>query len=193
MKCHDVQLMISGFIEDRLTDQELETFLEHIATCQDCYDELEVYYMITVGLMQLDEVHTGTLDLKKNLKNYIETKRQNLYNRKRAYVRLRYAKTISAICIATILLFTLYIFSTNQGSIHTIDDFRIIAINTIQRHWYGTSYETELETEPATEPVDPYERRLNFQRQHPLTPSYFYFPEAQPLDPEHRSILEKDG
>ena len=52
MKCHDVQRMISGFIEEKLTDEQLEGFLEHIENCQDCYDELEVYYMITIGLMQ---------------------------------------------------------------------------------------------------------------------------------------------
>ena len=50
MKCHDVQRMIQGFIEKRLTDEQLEAFLEHIASCRDCYDELEVYYMITTGL-----------------------------------------------------------------------------------------------------------------------------------------------
>ena len=30
MKCHDVQRMISGFIEEKLTDEQLEGFLEHI-------------------------------------------------------------------------------------------------------------------------------------------------------------------
>ena len=28
MKCHDVQRMISGFIEEKLTDEQLEGFLE---------------------------------------------------------------------------------------------------------------------------------------------------------------------
>ena len=51
MKCHDVQRMIQGFIEKRLTDEQLEAFLEHIASCRDCYDELEVYYMIRTGLL----------------------------------------------------------------------------------------------------------------------------------------------
>lgn len=59
MKCHDVQRMISGFIEEKLTDEQLEGFLEHIENCQDCYDELEVYYMITIGLMQLEKIIQG--------------------------------------------------------------------------------------------------------------------------------------
>ena len=83
MKCHDVQRMISGFIEEKLTDEQLEGFLEHIENCQDCYDELEVYYMITIGLMQLDEDHTGTMDLKKNLKDFISEQNKELYMRKR--------------------------------------------------------------------------------------------------------------
>ena len=48
MKCHDVQRMISGFIEEKLTDEQLEGFLEHIENCQDCYDELEVYNIIRI-------------------------------------------------------------------------------------------------------------------------------------------------
>ena len=75
MKCHDVQRMIQGFIEKRLTDEQLEAFLEHIASCRDCYDELEVYYMITTGLLQLDEEHSETLDFKKNLSDFIESER----------------------------------------------------------------------------------------------------------------------
>lgn len=87
MKCHDVQRMISGFIEEKLTDEQLEGFLEHIENCQDCYDELEVYYMITIGLMQLDEDHTGTMDLKKNLKDFISEQNKELYMRKRLAAR----------------------------------------------------------------------------------------------------------
>ena len=84
MKCHDVQRMIQGFIEKRLTDEQLEAFLEHIASCRDCYDELEVYYMITTGLLQLDEEHSETLDFKKNLSDFIESERHGLYMRRRA-------------------------------------------------------------------------------------------------------------
>ncbi len=193
MKCHDAQMMISGFIEERLTDQEMEEFLDHIAGCRDCFDELEVYYMITTGLMQLDEEHTGTLDLKKNLRDDIETRRQNLCNRRRACKRRRCARLAAAFCAACVLIFTLYIFSANQGSIHTIEDFKNIVFNTIQLHWYGPSYESELANEHALEPADLHERRLNFELRHPLIPSYFYFPGTQPLVPEHRSILEKDG
>lgn len=84
MKCHDVQRMIQGFIEKRLTDEQLEAFLEHIASCRDCYDELEVYYMITTGLLQLDEEHSETLDFKKNLSDFIESEQHGLYMRRRA-------------------------------------------------------------------------------------------------------------
>ena len=83
--------MISGFIEEKLTDEQLEGFLEHIENCQDCYDELEVYYMITIGLMQLDEDHTGTMDLKKNLKDFISEQNKELYMRKRLAARRHFA------------------------------------------------------------------------------------------------------
>ena len=105
MKCHDVQRMISGFIEKKLTDEQLEGFLEHIENCQDCYDELEVYYMITIGLMQLDEDHTGTMDLKKNLKDFISEQNKELYIRKRLAARRHFAKRAGIVIMAVILAF----------------------------------------------------------------------------------------
>ena len=36
-------------INKELTDKELSAFLSHIHTCQDCYEELEIYYTISSG------------------------------------------------------------------------------------------------------------------------------------------------
>ena len=46
--------MVMSYIEDNLTDRELSVFLEHIKHCPECYEELEVYYTLYVGLQQLD-------------------------------------------------------------------------------------------------------------------------------------------
>lgn len=186
MKCHDIQLMITGFIEKRLTDQQLETFIDHIAHCRDCYDELEVYYMITTGLMQLDENHTGTLDLKKNLRDFIEEQRRGLCARKRASARKKRLIVTGIMLLLCGMIFFGYVFLTTEEGIHTPEEFRIAAVGTIQKYWFGQ----EAFSEPEPETKDPVERRIEFELNHPLIPSYFS--NLKPPEPEHRNILEKE-
>ena len=134
MKCHDVQRMISGFIEKKLTDEQLEDFLEHIETCQDCYDELEVYYMITIGLMQLDEDHTGTMDFKKNLKDFIGEQHRELYMRRRTAARRRGVKRTAIVLLVAAMLFCGHTLLFSEEEIHSLDDFTSAA--TLSRYTF---------------------------------------------------------
>lgn len=55
MDCKHVQNMIPSYINDELSDYEVMTFLDHINHCDECYDELEITYIATVGLQRLDD------------------------------------------------------------------------------------------------------------------------------------------
>lgn len=179
LKCRDLQMMISDFIEKRLTDQQLEIFLEHITGCQECYDELEVYYMITIGLRQLDEDHTGTLDLKRNLREFIEEQRRELYQRKRTEARRKQFRLGLSVCLAAIILFSTYIFVSSEEKIRSIEDFRIAAGELIQEQLFGA----EQPGEAAEETENPIECRTNFEKKHPLIPYYFYYSNIKLLEP----------
>lgn len=54
MTCKEAMQYIMPYINDEMTDKEIQVFLEHIKGCKDCYEELEVYYTIYAGLAQLD-------------------------------------------------------------------------------------------------------------------------------------------
>ena len=54
MKCEETLSKIDGYINNNLSYREMEDFLEHIKNCPDCYDELETYYTITVGMKYLE-------------------------------------------------------------------------------------------------------------------------------------------
>ena len=54
MTCKESGQMIIPYINDELTDKELEGFLDHVQSCAECYEELEIYYTIYTGLAQLD-------------------------------------------------------------------------------------------------------------------------------------------
>lgn len=55
MTCIKAQAMITPFINNKLSIKELEDFLEHVNSCKDCREELEVYYALLTAMKQLDE------------------------------------------------------------------------------------------------------------------------------------------
>lgn len=50
------------YIDEQLSEKELDDFLEHIQGCHSCREELEIYYTVYVGLRQLDS-GTGIFDI----------------------------------------------------------------------------------------------------------------------------------
>jgi len=159
--------MIQGFIEKRLTDEQLEAFLEHIASCRDCYDELEVYYMITTGLLQLDEEHSETLDFKKNLRDFIESEEHALYMRRRAEHNRKVFRRIAVVALAVVIIFSVHVFISSESKIRTIDDFKNEAALSLYTFWFGEDTVTENVRDEDALP-SPYQCRLNFEWQHPV-------------------------
>ncbi|MDR1765079.1 MAG: zf-HC2 domain-containing protein [Lachnospiraceae bacterium] len=58
-----------------LTDHSLAGFLDHLEHCPKCRDELEIYYVVYVGLRQL-EVEDGIVDMEGNLAAALESSRR---------------------------------------------------------------------------------------------------------------------
>ena len=54
MTCKEATQYIMPYINDEMTDKEVQRFLDHVEHCDDCYEELEVYYTLYAGLAQLD-------------------------------------------------------------------------------------------------------------------------------------------
>ena len=55
MNCQNAQSMVLNFINNKLDKEETRAFIEHVRDCKDCWEELEIYYVMLVGLKQLDE------------------------------------------------------------------------------------------------------------------------------------------
>lgn len=71
MTCIEAEKLVIPYIEDKLSLPELEEFMEHIRTCEKCREELEIYYMVDVGLKKLDE-DGGTYDIAGDLRRKLE-------------------------------------------------------------------------------------------------------------------------
>lgn len=100
MTCKEAEALVMPYIKDDLTDEELREFLEHIETCPDCWEELEIYFTVDVGIRQLDS-ETGNYNIKGALEAAVEQSKQRL-----EAVRLlkiaRYA--LSTLCVMALVL-----------------------------------------------------------------------------------------
>ena len=50
MTCQEAERLVTPYIRDELAGDELEAFLNHIDECPNCREELEIYFMVDVGL-----------------------------------------------------------------------------------------------------------------------------------------------
>ncbi len=84
MTCREAERLVTPYIHDELSGDELEAFLKHLEHCRNCQEELEIYFMVDVGLKQLDK-GSGTFDIMGTLKRRIAES----YTRVRRMWRLR--------------------------------------------------------------------------------------------------------
>ncbi len=55
LTCKEATQMVIPYIEGQVCDKDLRIFVKHIKECKECREELETYYIVYKGLMQLDE------------------------------------------------------------------------------------------------------------------------------------------
>ena len=82
MRCEHAMQMMDMYLKDELSPKELESFLEHIKTCSDCYDELETLFTITVGIKYLEEEHHESYNIPQMLRDDLKKKDHKLKKRK---------------------------------------------------------------------------------------------------------------
>lgn len=55
MKCREFQKNIPGIIRKNIPVKDIGGIIEHLENCKECYDELEIHYVIQYGLNENDE------------------------------------------------------------------------------------------------------------------------------------------
>lgn len=58
--------------------EQTKILLEHIDYCQECREELEVYYILLIGLKQLDEDTSSSLDLHRKFEEQLHAVQERL-------------------------------------------------------------------------------------------------------------------
>ena len=78
MTCREAERLVMPYINGSITDGELKEFLKHIETCEECREELEIYFTVDVGIRQLNQ-GTGTYNIKGALATALELSRQRVH------------------------------------------------------------------------------------------------------------------
>lgn len=89
MDCKRAMERMTQFINEQLDAEDVQAFLDHIDSCPECREELEVTYSLMTAMKQLDE----DTDLSDNYIEELNTKIETCYldelKRKRSCVRRR--------------------------------------------------------------------------------------------------------
>lgn len=96
MTCREAEELIESFVQHTLTPEEKRGFLEHVRSCQECREELEICYMVYVGLTGLDNDTLDTYDLLGALNQELERTQLQVQYHERNLLR-RYVMTTLAV------------------------------------------------------------------------------------------------
>ncbi len=89
MDCKRVMELMTQFINDQLDAEDVQAFLDHVDSCPECREELEVNYSLMTAMKQLDEDTDLSENYIEELNQKIETCYLDELKRKRSCTRRR--------------------------------------------------------------------------------------------------------
>ncbi len=108
MNCKEFVPLIKDFTDGTLAEEYYAEFVHHARTCEDCNDELEINYMIRVGLEKIDNDDFSSLDIKGDLSLKLKKyeKRANFLLKRQVYSSLFFfiSEIVSCGCIIQLLI-----------------------------------------------------------------------------------------
>ena len=111
MTCVEAEKMVVPYMKDELSPTELEDFLDHIKTCENCREELEIHYMVDVGLKKLDEAD-GTYDIVGDLKRKVAESYRTLRHISIFQITTYAVTTLGGMALVVMILLQLRIWNT---------------------------------------------------------------------------------
>jgi hypothetical protein len=128
MTCIDTQRLITPFIQGELDIDQLEEFINHVKSCPDCMEELEVYYVLISGMKQLDEDKVLSNDFHQDLMNMIKRSEDRIFHYKFLHIRKRLVLAILITLTAMVSSFRLtelVVDEINKESNYLVDNLFI--------------------------------------------------------------------
>lgn len=161
MTCIKAQSMITQFINNKLNLKETEEFIDHIGSCPDCREELEVYYALLTAMRQLDEDKNLSSNFGMELNQKLERARERILHAKFTYYRKKVILILTILLLAILLSFGYASKSFEDENTVTESNFRIRHAfrngrndyyeALLQEYWIGHEI-TPVPTEPILLP-----------------------------------------
>lgn len=89
MTCSQAQSYIMPFIKEELDINNLKEFLQHIKQCENCKEELEVYFTLLNGMKQLDENKIITNNFRIDFEGFLHKQEDKIIHDKNKKIQKR--------------------------------------------------------------------------------------------------------
>ncbi len=104
LTCKEATQLVLPYIEGKVCDRDLKKFVKHIQECRDCREELETYYIVYKGLMQLDEREELPMNIIEALNEDLYASGQHLKHMSWFYFLAEVTKWLVNICCTILLI-----------------------------------------------------------------------------------------
>ena len=111
MTCVEAEKMVVPYMKDELSPTEAESTIVNIHTCENCREELEIHYMVDVGLKKLDEAD-GTYDIVGDLKRKVAESYRSLRHISMFQITTYAVSTLTGMALIVMILLQLRIWNT---------------------------------------------------------------------------------
>ncbi len=115
MTCLEAQSNIMAFVDKKLDDDNTQNFVRHMKHCDNCAEELEIYYTLIVGMRQLDNNEELSHNFKKDLYDELTRIENKAKNAKRFKI-----STFGIVFTAAVIGFFLF-YSSILNKVYTIE------------------------------------------------------------------------
>ena len=104
LTCKEATQLVIPYIEKQICDKDLRKFVKHIKECKECREELETYYIVYKGLMQLDEKEELPMNIIEALNNDLEVSDHHLKNMSLFYMLSEMVKWLVNISCSLLMI-----------------------------------------------------------------------------------------
>ena len=99
MKCNEFIGLIPRFVDESLEQEYYENFVRHAGECSECRDELEIHYMIQVGLERIEEDSSKSFDIEGELRGQLQRYQRIANKRFKRSVYRQIIMIVAHLCI----------------------------------------------------------------------------------------------
>lgn len=108
MTCQDALQQMTDYLQGKLTTKEEMELISHVESCENCFEELELNYIMQVGLDKLDEEQSSSMDFTAMLREYMEKSRKKYKKEKRLKRCIAGSILFTILLIAGLLVYILF-------------------------------------------------------------------------------------